>query len=281
LHPRSTQARQHYSISCIPLLDLTDNKSFTTNLGKGILNETHPTFVGVYNGIVSYPGVAQAIESSDLVINTGPLLSDSNTGGFTRFIKPEHVVEIHSDHVIFKGQQYLNVAMKSCTPPSSQPNQVLNRLINHINGDKLPKVTKPELPAKPVPQDHDSKKIVQSWIWDRIGQFLKPGDILLAESGTAQFGMPDASFPENITYITQQFYSSIGYSVGGCLGAALALREKKKGAKVEYMPDGGLNNQGPGRVILIVGDGSLQMTVQEIGTMVKAGLTPIMYFLLL
>ena len=70
--------------------------------------------MGVYNGSVSYPGVAQAIESSDFVINTGPLLSDSNTGGFTRLIKPENVVEIHHDHVIFKGQQYLNVAIKSC-----------------------------------------------------------------------------------------------------------------------------------------------------------------------
>lgn len=89
--------------------------------------------------------------------------------------------------------------------------------------------------------------------------------------------MPDAKFPENITYITQQFYSSIGYAVGSCLGAALALREKKHGSKVDYMQDGGVNNHGLGRVILLVGDGSLQMTVQEIGTMIRMGLTPIMY----
>lgn len=142
-------------------------------------------------------------------------------------------------------------------------------------------MSKPHLPPRPVPQDINSEKIVQSYIWERIGQFLQPGDILLAESGTVQFGMPDAAFPENITYITQQFYSSIGYAVGGCLGAALALKEKAKAERVDYMPDGGLNSQGRGRVVLIVGDGSLQMTVQEIGTMVKAGLTPIMYSLVL
>jgi pyruvate decarboxylase len=89
--------------------------------------------------------------------------------------------------------------------------------------------------------------------------------------------MPDASFPADVTYITQQFFSSIGYAVGGCLGAALALREKKNGSKVDYMQDSGANNEGKGRVILLVGDGSLQMTVQEIGTMIKMGLTPIMY----
>ena len=109
-----------------------------------------------------------------------------------------------------------------------------------------------------------------------MGEFLRPGDILLAESGTAQFGMPDATFPENVTYIPQIFYSSIGYAVGSCLGAALALCEKNEGSNVPDMQDGGVNNLGQGRVILLVGDGSLQMTVQEIGTIVRMGLTPIM-----
>lgn len=67
--------------------------------------------------------------------------------------------------------------------------------------------------------------------------------------------------------------------MGSCLGAGLALQEKKKGSKVDYMQDAGANNEGRGRVVLLVGDGSLQMTVQEIGTMIKMGLTPIMYAL--
>jgi pyruvate decarboxylase len=153
----------------------------------------------------------------------------------------------------------------------------LTKILKKISKEKLPKVEKPILPPRPVPADANSECIVQSWIWDRIGGFLQPGDILLAESGTAQFGMPDARFPANITYITQLFYSSIGYAVGSCLGAALALREKKNGSEIDYMPDGGDNNRGHGRVILLIGDGSLQMTVQEIGTMVQMGLTPIMY----
>jgi len=46
---------------------------------------------------------------------------------------------------------------------------------------------------------------------------------------------------------------------------------------VSDMPDGGIHNEGKGRLILLVGDGSLQMTVQEIGTMIKTGLTPIIF----
>ena len=69
--------------------------------------------MGTYNGAVSFPGVAETIESSDFVINVGPLISDSNTGGFTRSIKDQNVVLINPDHVILKGKTYSNVSMKS------------------------------------------------------------------------------------------------------------------------------------------------------------------------
>jgi pyruvate decarboxylase len=90
---------------------------------------------------------------------------------------------------------------------------------------------------------------------------LKPGDIVLAESGTAQFGMPDSPFPANIGYITQTFWSSIGYTVGACLGACVAAKELKR----------------LGRVVLLVGEGSLQMTVQEIGSYIRFGFKPIIF----
>jgi pyruvate decarboxylase len=106
-----------------------------------------------------------------------------------------------------------------------------------------------------------SGAIKQDYIWQRIGRFLEPNDIILAESGTAQFGMPDATFPSSSRYITQIFWSSIGYTVGACLGALVAQKELKL----------------PGRVILIVGEGSLQMTVQEIGSYIRYGFAPIIF----
>ncbi|KAK4940892.1 hypothetical protein LTR10_019045 [Elasticomyces elasticus] len=85
---------------------------------------------------------------------------------------------------------------------------------------------------------------------------LQEGDILIAESGMAQFGFSDAVLPNSVRYITQLYFGSIGYSVPACFGAALAQKESGK----------------PGRTVLVVGDGSLQLTAQEIGTMIKHGL---------
>lgn len=113
----------------------------------------------------------------------------------------------------------------------------------------------------PLLNDSKSGPITQSYIWQRIGRFLQPNDVVLAESGTAQFGLSDATFPANTSYITQIFWSSIGFTVGACLGALVANREAKT----------------PGRVVLIVGDGSLQMTAQEIGSYIRFGFTPIIF----
>lgn len=57
----------------------------------------------------------------------------------------------------------------------------------------------------------------------------------------------------------QVLWGSIGYSVGACQGAALAAKET-----------------GNRRTILLVGDGSFQLTAQEVSTMIRLGLNPIM-----
>lgn len=141
---------------------------------------------------------------------------------------------------------------------------VLQRILAQMKGCKLPTVAHPVLPEQPVPSNTASKHIVQSWIWKRLGDFTRPGDVLIAESGTAQFGFPDATFPTGVKYVTQVYYGSIGYSVGACLGVALAQKELGE----ELAPQG--------RTILVVGDGSLQLTVQEIGTMIRLGLSPLL-----
>ncbi|RFU25684.1 hypothetical protein B7463_g10654, partial [Scytalidium lignicola] len=183
------------------LVDLTHFPTYGTCLSKGVIEENSPYFNGIYSGKVSFPGIREAVETSDLVLNIGPLLSDSNTGGFTRNISEDRLV---------------------------------------------------------------SGRITQAYIWQRIGRFLKPNDIVFVECGTAGFGMEDVTLPSNTSFHTQIFFSSIGFSVGAAFGAAIAARE--------------LNS--PGRVILIVGDGSLQMTVQEISSFIRYGFKNICIFVI-
>ena len=134
--------------------------------------------------------------------------------------------------------------------------------------------------------------ITQRYLWPRMQKFFEEGDVILAESGTAGsfysspfmaslrlsplsfseasplillficsffliravFGVFDIPYPRAATSVTQVLWGSIGWSVGATLGAAVAVRESKQ-------PDR--------RTVLLCGDGALQLSVQEIGSMIR------------
>ncbi|MCL6362630.1 hypothetical protein EXT49_21785, partial [Pectobacterium polaris] len=93
--------------------------------------------------------------------------------------------------------------------------------------------------------------------------FFKSGDIIVTETGTANFGIMDVPLPPKSHLLSQIFWGSIGWSVGAALGAAVAAGEMKSA----------------GRVILFVGDGSLQLTVQELSPLIRLGLKPLIFVL--
>ena len=92
-----------------------------------------------------------------------------------------------------------------------------------------------------------------------MGQWLREDDVIVTETGTANFGIWETRFPKGVTALSQVLWGSIGWSVGACQGAALAAREL-----------------GKKRTVLFVGDGSLGLSVQEISTMIRRELHPIM-----
>lgn len=125
-------------------VELTQFRTYSTAASKGVIDEQSSTYGGVYNGkslaplqlcwnveadliSVSFPGVADAVHSSDLVINIGPLLSDSTTGGFSRQINDEHLISLGHDDCqvqaeIFKGLHFLPVLQGVTDALEKQPN---------------------------------------------------------------------------------------------------------------------------------------------------------------
>lgn len=102
--------------------------------------------------------------------------------------------------------------------------------------------------------------IRQAWFWPRLGQWLQKNDVVITETGTANFGIWETRFPSDVTAISQVLWGSIGYATGSCQGAALAAKEL-----------------GIKRTILFTGDGSFQLTVQEVSTILRNKLNPIIF----
>lgn len=89
---------------------------------------------------------------------------------------------------------------------------VLRKLIDQIDISKLSAVAGPKMVNK-VEENNDSSDIItQAWIWPRVGQFLKQNDIVITETGTANFGIWETKFPKGVSAISQVLWGSIGYS---------------------------------------------------------------------
>src|SRR5271170_2212926 len=137
---------------------------------------------------------------------------------------------------------------------------VLRRIVEKIDLTKLQAIPGPKMTNKVKENQYGSETVTQAWFWPRVGEFLKENDTVITETGTANFGIWDTKFPKGVTALSQVLWGSIGYSVGACQGAALAARDAGKER----------------RTILFVGDGSFQLTAQELSTMIRLGLNPIM-----
>jgi len=110
-----------------------------------------------------------------------------------------------------------------------------------------------------VPKE-ESDIITHTWLWPALSKWLKPKDLVVTETGTANFGIMETAFPENVTAINQYLWGSIGYALPAAQGVAHAAKEL-----------------GLGRTILWTGDGSLQLTAQSIATMLRNNLAPILF----
>lgn len=137
---------------------------------------------------------------------------------------------------------------------------VLRKLAAAVNPSELSIKKFPTVSNEAAKHRDASETITQAWLWPRVGEFLKERDVVVTETGTSSFGIWDTKFPAGVTCLTQVLWGSIGWSVGACQGAALAVK------------DLGDNR----RTILFVGDGSFQLTAQEVSTMLRNDLKPIM-----
>lgn len=215
----------------------------TLFMGKGTLPESHPNFIGVYNGAILDEAAREVVESSDLVLGLGTIRSDINTGAFTTNIDLSREIRIQPDHVMVGRAVYQNVRIRD----------VISGLVQRVAPRACP--AHPAPAGLGEPQGAPGEAITAGSLYPRIERFFRPGDIIMAETGTASMGLVTARLPENTAFYNQTLWGSIGWATPAAFGAAMAAPDR--------------------RVVLVTGEGSHQLTVQEISQFGRFGLKPV------
>ncbi|QWT24847.1 indolepyruvate decarboxylase [Subtercola sp. PAMC28395] len=242
----------------------------TQSGSKAILDESHPASIGTYIGAHTRVEAARrAIDDAPLLVLAGTIMSDLLTGFFTHRFDPEQAVELAMTWARVGEATFFGVQLEDSL-------RVLNKVLQDARLDHLPPIDVArdaadgcvdESGAGPTgdaigavaPEDSGNAELTHASFWPQIQGFLTPNTTVIAEAGTAFFGAVDLTLPDNCDLLGQPVWSSIGFTLPATLGACIAAPEK--------------------RAVLLIGDGSAQLTVQELASILHRGLTPVIVVL--
>ncbi|MGW0561452.1 alpha-keto acid decarboxylase family protein [Streptomyces sp. NPDC003016] len=232
--------------------------------GKTVVDESSAGFLGLYAGAMSAKRVRTAVDKADLLIRAGVLLADMSTGKFTHRFDPDAGIDLGPTTARVDGVTFPNVPLAAALA-------VLADLVRGSAAAQDPATrTGPRQPARSARSAatasqnalahrrrlcRSMRPLTQSYLWEAVGSAVRPGHTVVADDGTSLLGIADQRFPRGARFIAQPMWASIGYSLPALLGAQLADPSR--------------------RGVLIIGDGAAQLTVQELGTIDRHRLRPI------
>lgn len=235
----------------LTLAEATGMPIATTILGKSVISEAHPLFVGVYEGAMGRDEVTELVESADCLLMLGCWLTDINLGIFTAKLDPSRCIDATSESVRISHHHYQNVRLK----------EFIDGLI-----ERRPQVARASIPPRVNPfetrQDNDpDARMTSRHLFGRLNQVLAQDNdmTVIADIGDCLFGAADLEMHRRNEFLSPAYYSSMGFGIPAAVGASMA-------------------NPRP-RILVLVGDGAFHMTGMELSTIARHGLNPIVVVL--
>jgi alpha-keto-acid decarboxylase len=174
------------------------------------------------------------------------VFTDMVSGFFSQRIDPTRTIDVGVQQSTVGNQVFAPLEMGAAL--EALTSILLRREISSPPAASTSDDASVQIPGRDEP-------LSQKVLWDRFCHALTPGNVVLADQGTSYYGMATHRLPRGVTFIGQPLWGSIGYTLPATLGAGLAHRDR--------------------RPVLLIGDGAAQLTVQELGTFSREGLSPV------
>ncbi len=233
----------------VKLAEKTNIPIAATLLGKSVIGEHHPFYLGVYEGAMGREDVRKYVETSDCVILLGFFMTDINLGVFTARLDPSRCIRATSERMSVRYHNYEEVRFKDF---------VRGLLRLPLRRRRLPKLPRPHA----TPAFHSGPKkvgLTVKRLFERLNSFLSEETMVVADVGDALFGAADLFIHHSTEFLGPAYYASMGFGVPASVGAQLASPKL--------------------RPLVLVGDGAFQMTGMELATVARYGLNPVVVVL--
>ena len=219
-----------------------------TSYDKGVVDESLPQYIGLYSaGSSQPPAVRDIVENADLILDIGGvMLTELNTALWSAVLDTDKAVCIHDNWVRSGTNVYVNVAIGDLL-------DVFTAKVTARARAEAPAYSELEMTGAP------SDPTASPNFYPRLQRRLRAGDTLVIETGSCMFHLNPMRLPAGVGVEAQGLWGSIGWGTPATLGIAMAKTE--------------------GRTWLVTGDGSHQLTLNELAVMGRYGVTPVIFVL--
>ena len=221
----------------------------TTLLGKSVIREDHPLYIGVYGGLVGREEILGFVDQADCLLTLGTLLTDiEDVKAHSTLLAAGRTIHATADTIAIKHHRYDDVRFED--------------FVRALAHSPLPSFPHRELPATDSIKFEAPPAHTPVTLRDMFGYLdglLQEKTVVIADVGESLFAAADLHVRKSAEFLSPAYYTSMGFSVPAALGAGFA--------------DPSL------RPIVLVGDGAFQMTGTELATCFRHGHTPIVIIL--
>lgn len=232
----------------VRLVERTGYPVAATLLGKSVISEVHPQYLGIYEGGMGRADVRQAVEGADVVLILGAFLTDIDLGGFTAHLDVSRTIHATSERIAIRHHHFDGVTL----------HDFLHGLLRAPIGRRRRVAVAAKPQRKPF-RPQRGRPITVRRFFARLNDFLEDNFAVVCDPGDSLFGAADLTIHRKTEFISPAYYTSMGFAVPAALGVQIGKRRL--------------------RPIVLVGDGAFQMTGQELSTIARFGLNPIVIVL--
>jgi indolepyruvate decarboxylase len=220
-----------------------------TLLGKSVVSEKHPLYIGIYEGAMCREPIRRFVEESDCLLLMGTFMTDIDLGIYTAKLDFSKRILATSESLQIRHHHYQNVQLADFIHGLLKAN--LSPPKRRIPADCRRK--EPKFVLKP------DAIITTARMFERINQMLTQGLAVVADVGDCLFGAAELSINRDTEFISPAYYTSMGFAIPAAVGVQFADPNM--------------------RPIVLVGDGAFQMTCLELSTAVRHNFNPIVVVL--
>jgi pyruvate decarboxylase len=218
---------------------------------KSFFPEQHKQFIGVYLGGAGSPGCAEVVDSADVVLAAGPLFTDYTTAGWTALPPDNRLIQVDPDRVRVGGTNFDGVYLSEFLEAFAKVAKRNPKTLTEFQRTRTE-------PAKAVAADPNAP-LTRVEMCRQIQGLVDRNTTLLVETGDSWFNGFNMNLPDGARFEIEMQWGHIGWSVPATFGYAVNTRDR--------------------RIVLMVGDGSFQLTAQEVCQMIRLKL-PVLIFLI-